>query len=135
MVNETIKKEEKKGIIDNIFQENDNLILKNFLKILVEKDRISEIKLIYLDFKNLYFDFKGILNVLVVSVNPLSEEIKEKLKNKLSKKYNKEVILSEKTDKNIIGGLVLYANGKMIDLSVKKDLDSLKRQLKETKIV
>ncbi len=135
LTNETIKKDERKNVIKNIFDNKDNKILENFLYILVEKDRICEIKLIYLDFKKMYHDFKGITDVEVVSVNPLSDELKESLKNKLSKKLGKTIVLNERIDKDIIGGIVLFINGKMIDLSVKNELNQIKRQLKETKIV
>ena len=119
---ETFKKEDKKRVIDNVFDKDDNIMLKNFLFLLVDKNRIGEIKLIYLDFKNLYLEHSGILNVEVKSANELSEELIGSLKNK-------------SVDKNIIGGMILYINGKMIDLSVKNELDMIKRQLKETKIV
>ena len=91
--------------------------------------------MIYLNFKKMYLEYKGILDVEVVSANPLSDELKESLKNKLSKKLDKTIILNEKIDKDIIGGIVLFINGKMIDLSVKNELNQIKRQLKETKIV
>ena len=132
---ETFKKEDKKRVIDNVFDKDDNIMLKNFLFLLVDKNRIGEIKLIYLDFKNLYLEHSDILNVEVKSANELSEELIGSLKNKLSDKFNKKIILSKSVDKNIIGGMILYINGKMIDLSVKNELDMIKRQLKETKIV
>ncbi|RGD73564.1 ATP synthase F1 subunit delta [Anaerofustis stercorihominis] len=132
---ETFKKEDKKRVIDNVFDKDDNIMLKNFLFLLVDKNRIGDIKLIYLDFKNLYLEHSGILNVEVKSANELSEELIGSLKNKLSDKFNKKIILSKRVDKNIIGGMILYINGKMIDLSVKNELDMIKRQLKETKIV
>ena len=132
---ETFKKEDKKRVIDNVFDKDDNIMLNNFLFLLVDKNRIGEIKLIYLDFKNLYLEHSGILNVEVKSANELSEELIGSLKNKLSDKFNKKIILSKSVDKNIIGGMILYINGKMIDLSVKNELDMIKRQLKETKIV
>ena len=132
---ETFKKEDKKRVIDNVFDKDDNIMLKNFLFLLVDKNRIDEIKLIYLDFKNLYLEHSGILNVEVKSANELSEELLDSLKNKLLDKFNKKIILSRSVDKNIIGGIILYINGKMIDLSVKNELDIIKRQLKETKIV
>ena len=120
---ETFKKEDKKRVIDNVFDKDDNIMLKNFLFLLVNKNRIDEIKLIYLDFKNLYLEHSGILNVEVKSANELSEELLDSLKNKLSDKFNKKIILSKSVDKNIIGGIILYINGKMIDLSVKNELD------------
>ncbi len=47
--------------------------------------------------------------------------------------YN--VLSNETIVKEDIGGIVLFINGKMIDLSVKNELNQIKRQLKETKIV
>ncbi|WP_290772305.1 ATP synthase F1 subunit delta [Anaerofustis sp.] len=135
LINETVKKEDKKNVLKNIFDSKDNILLKNFINLLIDKNRIAEIKLIYLNFKDLYLKDKGILNVEVVSAVKLSDEMKLSLKNKLTDKFNKDIILTEKVDKDIIGGIVLYIDGNMIDLSVKNELDTIKRQLKETKIV
>ena len=43
--------------------------------------------------------------------------------------YTRIVPENEKIDKDIIGGIVLFINGKMIDLSVKNELNQIKRQL------
>lgn len=135
LINETIKKEDKKNVLKNIFDSKDNILLKNFINLLIDKNRIAEIKLIYLNFKDLYLKNKGILNVEVVSAVKLSDEMRLSLKDKLSDKFNKDIILTERVDKDIIGGIVLYIDGNMMDLSVKNELDTIKRQLKETKIV
>jgi len=131
----TFKKDDKKKVIDNVFDEKDSEVLKNFLHLLIDKGRIDEIKLIYLDFKNLYLEYEGVLNVEVKSADKLSEELRISLIDKLKNKFSKDIVLTETVDKNIIGGIILYINGKMIDLSVRNELDIIKRQLKETKIV
>ena len=132
---ETFTKKEKKDVLKNLFDDSDEVLFKNFLYLLADKNRIGEIKHIYLEFKRLYFEEKNILNVEVVSSNKLSKKIKEKLQSKLEDKFKNKIILNEKIDKDLIGGIVLYINGKMIDLSVKNELNNIKRQLKDTKIV
>lgn len=128
-----LSKNEQKGIIEKITPNNE--IFKNFLFILIDKDRFELIKLMYLDFKKMYNEEKNILEAEVVTKIPLDESARNKLLNKLKEKFDEEIILTEKIDKNILGGIILYVDGKVIDLSVKQKLNDLKKKLYETKIV
>lgn len=128
-----ISKREKKDIIEKMNLENE--IFKNFLFLLIDKDRFDLIKLIYLDFKKMYFEEKNILTAEIVTKIPLDEISKEKLVKKLKEKYDKEIILTEKTDEAILGGMILYIDGKVIDLSIRQKLNDLRQKLYETKIV
>jgi F-type H+-transporting ATPase subunit delta len=84
---------------------------------------------IYGDFRARYNEKMNILEVTAVTAEPLSARLREKLVDKLGKVTGKKIVLSEKTDKSIIGGIVLrYANTE-IDSSVKTRLDKLKAQI------
>ena len=73
---------------------------------------------------------KGIIDVEVKSVIELDEEIKNRLKEKLEQKFSKMVNLNYVIAPEIIGGLVIGYNGKIIDLSVNTKFESLKKELK-----
>ena len=62
-------------------------------------------------------------------MQPLSDKLRKKLVDKLQSVSGKTVILHEKLDKSILGGIVLrYANTE-IDSSVKTKLDNIKAQI------
>lgn len=126
-----VAKAEKVQLIETLFNNKINNNLKNFLKILVEKGRISSLKSIEITFKQLLNDRDNIIEGTVISAIPLTGEKVKELEEKLSKKYNKNVTLENKVDKSILGGVLIRLGNTQIDGSVKTRLDNIKEQLSQ----
>lgn len=126
-----VGKIEKVKLIESLFNNKINNNLKNFLKILVEKGRISSLKSIELTFKQLLNDKNNIIEGTVISAIPLTDEKVKELEGKLSKKYNKNVTLENKVDQSILGGVLVRLGNTQIDGSVKTRLDNIKDQLSQ----
>ncbi|MEW9077941.1 F0F1 ATP synthase subunit delta [Terrisporobacter glycolicus] len=126
-----VAKIEKVKLIESLFNNKINNNLKNFLKILVEKGRISSLKSIELTFKQLLNDKNNIIEGTVISAIPLTDNKVKELEEKLSKKYNKNVTLENKVDQSILGGVLVRLGNTQIDGSVKTRLDNIKDQLSQ----
>ncbi|MCC3864306.1 F0F1 ATP synthase subunit delta [Terrisporobacter petrolearius] len=126
-----VAKIEKVKLIESLFNNKINNNLKNFLKILVEKGRISSLKSIELTFKQLLNDKNNIIEGTVISAIPLTDKKVKELEEKLSKKYNKNVTLENKVDQSILGGVLVRLGNTQIDGSVKTRLDNIKDQLSQ----
>lgn len=126
-----VAKAEKVQLIETLFDSKINNNLKNFLKILVEKGRISSLKSIKLTFKELLNDKHNIIEGTVISAIALTNEKVKELEEKLSKKYNKNVTLENKVDESILGGVLVRLGNTQIDGSVKTRLDNIKDQLSQ----
>lgn len=126
-----ISKKEKISLIDNIFENKININIKNFLKILIEQDRISFILDISDSYKELLNEKNNILEGFVISAIPMKKEEIKELEEKLSKKYNKNVTLENKVDKSILGGVLVRLGNEEIDGTVKTRLDKMKEQLSQ----
>lgn len=126
-----VSKSEKVQLIETLFNKKINNNLKNFLKILVEKGRISSLKSIELTFRQLLNDKNNIMEGTVISAIPLTGEKVKELEEKLSKKYNKNVTLENKVDESILGGVLIRLGNTQIDGSVKTRLDNIKDQLSQ----
>lgn len=126
-----VGKIEKVKLIESLFNNKINNNLKNFLKILVEKGRISSLKSIELTFKQLLNDKNNIIEGTVISAIPLTDKKVKELEEKLSKKYNKNVTLENKVDQSILGGVLVRLGNTQIDGSVKTRLDNIKDQLSQ----
>ena len=124
-----VAKNEKIDLIEALFNEKINNNLKNFLKILVEKGRISSLKSIELTFKELLNDKHNIIEGTVISAIALTEKQVKELEEKLSKKYNKNVTLENEVDQSILGGVLVRLGNTQIDGSVKTRLNNIKDQL------
>ena len=126
-----VAKNEKTQLIEALFNNKINNNLKNFLKILVEKGRISSLKSIELTFKELLNDKHNIIEGTVISAIALTEKQVKELEEKLSKKYNKNVTLENKVDKSVLGGVLVRLGNTEIDGTIKTRLDGLKNQLSQ----
>ena len=124
-----VAKNEKTQLIEALFNNKINNNLKNFLKILVEKGRISYLKSIELTFKELLNDKHNIIEGTVISAIALTEKQVKELEEKLSKKYNKNVTLENEVDQSILGGVLVRLGNTQIDGSVKTRLNNIKDQL------
>ncbi|MDE6357227.1 MAG: ATP synthase F1 subunit delta, partial [Eubacteriales bacterium] len=80
-------------------------------------------------FLNLVKEDKGITTAFVYSATKLTESQIEAIKEKLSKKLNKEVIIEAKEQPELIGGMLINVDGKVIDNSIKKGLEDIKKSL------
>ena len=126
-----VAKNEKIDLIEALFNGKINNNLKNFLKILVEKGRISSLQSIELTFKELLNEKHNILEGTVISAVALTAEKVKELEETLSKKYNKNITLENKVDKSILGGVLVRLGSIQIDGSIKTRLDNIKDQLSQ----
>lgn len=126
-----VAKAEKVKLIETLFNNKINNNLKNFLKILVEKGRISSLKSIELTFKQLLNEKNNVIEGTVISAIPLTSEKVKELEKTLSKKYNKNVTLENEVDKSILGGVLVRLGNTQIDGSVKTRLNNIKDQLSQ----
>ena len=124
--NPLISNEEKKLVLNEIFgkDNSDNL---NILLYILDKGRINCIKYIVAEYLKIYYRKNRILDVRATFTKELTEEQKKKLIDKLSQKTGKEINLEIKIDKNILGGGVIRIGDKIIDGSIRRELDNWKR--------
>ena len=124
--NPLISNEEKKLVLNEIFGKDnrDNL---NILLYILDKGRINCIKYIVAEYLKIYYRKNRILDVRATFTKELTEEQKKKLIDKLSQKTGKEINLEIKIDKNILGGGVIRIGDKIIDGSIRRELDNWKR--------
>jgi F-type H+-transporting ATPase subunit delta len=126
-----VSKGDKKDLISNIFGSQIDKEMLNFMKILADKDRLSLIAGITEAFKASLNDKNNILEGIVITAVPMKGDELEGLQGKLSAKYNKTVILKNKVDESVLGGVLVRLGNEEIDGTVKNRLDKMKEQLSQ----
>ncbi|MBQ6630983.1 MAG: F0F1 ATP synthase subunit delta [Romboutsia sp.] len=126
-----IGREDKKNVMKNIFENQLSDNMNNFLKIVIDKDRMSAIENIKESYKNLLNDKNNILEGTVVTAVSLSEQEIKDLEKNLSIKYNKNVTLNNIVDETILGGVLVKLGNEEIDGTVKTRLAKIKNQLSQ----
>ena len=124
-----VKSDEKKQVIDAIFGGQVSEYGLNFLKVLVDNQRITELEGIVAAYRGLFNDKNGIAEGTVTTVVALESEKILELEQKLSAIYNKKVKLENIIDKDILGGVLVRIGNEEIDGSVKSRLNDLKNSL------
>ncbi|WP_101772515.1 F0F1 ATP synthase subunit delta [Peptostreptococcus faecalis] len=124
-----VTRNEKKNVMKEIVYGKVSSISYNFFMVLIENTRTSELSDIVVEYKTLLNDKNNILEGTVTSAIALSSEDISKLETKLSAMYNKKVVLTNKIDKDILGGVLVRIGNEEIDGSVKSRLDDLKQSL------
>lgn len=124
-----ISRNEKKELIETIFSSSLSQELTNFLKILIDKDRILAITEIAKEFEKSLNQARNIKKITAITAVELSEDIKQRLTEKLKSVTGSTVILNTLTDPSIIGGIMLKIGNEQIDGTVKGRLESLKLEI------
>ena len=124
---------EKKGIVDSwAKQAKLSAPVANMFAVLAENGRLADSMGVAADFEKLVLAAKGAVEVTVTSVAKLSPADITALKGflKTNKIFNGDSFtLVEKLDPSIVGGVVVQAGDKLVDLSVSKRMAKLQRAL------
>lgn len=124
-----IAAEEKKRILENIFEGRICDELLNFLCILIDKGRIMHFDKMVKVYNKLVDREKGISYGTVYSVIPLDADRIKELEAQTSRLFNVNIKLANEIDPKLIGGVKILAEGKMIDASVRKRFDDMDSQI------
>ena len=106
--------------------------LLNFLKILTEKGYIRRFPDCHRTYQQCYYRDNNMLPVTAVTAITLSAEQSQRLQDKLSSITGKTVLLSNKVDARLLGGIRLDYGGKQVDDTISHRLDSVRQLLKNT---
>lgn len=121
---------EKKDMVKSVFEGKINNDVLNLLYILLEKNKINLLSTILYCFEESMDEAKNILKVGVVSAAEIDEDLKHKLQEKLESKLNKSVKFDFETKPEIIAGVVLKIQDKVIDGSMAAKLEGFKKALR-----
>lgn len=121
-----IKKEEKLAMVEKIFGAVGE-IEANIVMYLVDKGRIADIKEIAAEYKAMYYAANNIIDVRATFASELSETNRVALIEKLEASTKKSVNLEVDVDETLIGGGIIRIGDKVIDGSVKAQLEKMSK--------
>ena len=97
----------------------------NFLKLLLEYDRVAVLPEIAEHFEALKAEIENTVDVTVTSATPISDAQQKAIAKALEAKLGRSVNIETEIDEDLIGGAVIRAGDVVIDGSVKAKLDGL----------
>jgi len=122
-----VKTDKKQAILNKIFSEKLNKLSLAFINIIVNKKREGQLYLIAKRFVNLYKAHNKIETATVTTAVEIDENLRHEVLRFIKTHGEKKIDLTEKIDKNIIGGAIIRMGDKQLDVSVSKVIHELKQ--------
>ena len=89
----------------------------------------SEIAMEYQRLLDIYRGVEGVETAEVITAIPLDAEYQLKLAERITKIINKPIVLKTKVDPSIIGGIIIRVGDRLIDGSLRRKLEALRKEL------
>lgn len=122
---------EKKQVIEEVFHDRISQETINFLMVLIDKRRMTSFNRIVMEYQKLINQENGISLGTVFSVEPLTDIQLSSFEEKTARLLKKNVKLVNKTDAFLLGGVKIFIEGKVIDASIRKQLQDLEGSIKQ----
>jgi len=122
---------QKSAALDHILP-NASPLIRNFLHILVERDRLAEVPGIADALRELINVQRGIVTADVTTAVPLDAEMEQVVAQRLATHLGRDatkVTIRSRVDPSIIGGVVARVGDQVIDDSVRGRIERLRRTL------
>ena len=127
-----IESDVKARVLDQVLGGADELV-RNFVRLVVEKGRAGEIREIAAEFEQLVADQLRVLDVELTTAHELSDADFERIRTDIERKSGRTVQATRTVDPSLIGGIVLQAGSMRLDASVRGRLERLRQQLATTR--
>ncbi|MBK7190609.1 MAG: ATP synthase F1 subunit delta [bacterium] len=124
-----VREQEKKEVLKKVFGPHLEPVLLDFFNLLLDRNRIELLRDIGTVFAELVEADQGLVRVGVVTAIALPADLETKLRDKLAHVTGKSVILDKKVDPAVIGGVRVTLGDRVIDGTVRTNLDRLRKTL------
>lgn len=128
-----IPEEDKISIIKTVFEGRISAEMMGFLNVIIRKDRYQEILMILKGFIEKVRTYRKAGTAYVSSAAKLTGEQREKIEKRLKSVTGYESFqMYYSVDESLIGGLVIRVDNRVVDSSLKTQLERMAGRLSET---
>jgi F-type H+-transporting ATPase subunit delta len=119
------------GVVEGLVRlvQAESQTLPNFLRLLVDRHRLSMLPDIARLFRDMADEKAGRVRGTVVSAVPLDPQSVKQLETTLSGALKRQVVLESRVDRSVLGGVSTQVGSLVFDGTLRTQLDDLKRVL------
>lgn len=121
--------EERKAVLDKTFGDDLNQLVKRFLYLLNDRHRLGRLPEVVDAFEYLLDQRLGKVEVDVTVAIKLDDAQLEDVRRRVGEALGKDAVIHQYVDEEIIGGMILRVGDKIIDASVRRQLDAMRERL------
>lgn len=130
-----ISKDEKIQVVENIFKGKISDTMVGFLVIVVTKERYDELNHIFQYLEEKVKEYKNIGVVSVTTAVELTEEQKVQLTKRLLEVTSfKQLEFHYEVNPDIIGGMILRIGDRVVDSSIRTEIDQMAKSLSKIQL-
>ncbi len=132
--NPDVDPDQKLVLLDRLYRGNWSSLVKGLVQMAIGFGRVEYLPDIIQAFRAAVDKDRGQLRVTVRSVHPLTEDVLKRLKTDLERREHKTVELHARIAPELIGGIQILLDNRVIDGSVKGQIAELRRQLRSVRV-
>ena len=126
--------QEKKQLLKGVFGPRIEPLLLDFFDLLLDRNRLEALGDIAEVFAELVEADAGIVRAQVVTAIALPEDLEARLRKTLAGVTGKSVLLEKKIDPAVIGGVCVTLGDRILDGTVRTNLDGLRKTLGKAQV-
>lgn len=123
-----VPRDRKESMILSAFPELDERV-KNFLVLLVRRDRLNLLPDILAVFRQRLNEHLGVQIVEVTTATALDQATRDRLAEGLARYLEKQIVIEPRVDPEIIAGVVVRVGDRVLDGSIRGRLDRMRQAL------
>jgi len=128
--NPTVTLDKKRAVLNRLIEiSKPRPTTANFLKVLLQNQRLTELGEINRKFAQVLDERAGVVAATVTTARPIAEAAYEQLRGTLSSLTGKQVRIDFITDPELIGGVVTRIGSTVYDGSVRNQLQQVKEKM------
>ncbi len=124
-----ISQDDRAKLLKELFAGKVSQLLWNFLGVLNLKNRLKDIPKISTAYRDLLDEQFGKIEVDVTVAQRLPDDQLEHVRQQICSALKKDVVVHQYVQESIIGGMMLRIKDKLIDASVRNQLQSIREKL------
>ena len=123
--------EQESQLIHGVFEGFDPIVLEVVGYMAAKRD-MQLLPRVFHAFDQRLFDNYDLVAVDVTTAVELDDHLRDVIRQKVKDELGEDAIINERVNKDMLGGIVMSAQGKRIDASVRAQLDRARLTLKST---
>jgi len=129
VLNSAVSAAEKETFLQKILAGKASDLFFNFLKVLLNRKRFSDLGDIQVEFQRMHEKKQGIREVSVISAVPLSDSFKMRLTSELEKTLDQKVHMLSQVNPKILGGIIFRFGHHQYNASYRHRLETIHQRL------
>jgi F-type H+-transporting ATPase subunit delta len=128
--NPTIALDQKRAVLNKLIDRaKPRATTANFLKVLLQNQRLTELSEINHKFAGILDERAGMVAATVTTARPVPDAVQQNLQEKLTSLTQKKVRMNFQQDPELLGGLVTRIGSTIYDGSVRSQLQQIKERM------